>query len=190
MSNVPTPYQILPTPAEAFRSVVLSSQHLIENNPSTINDLRPIFLQFYANPIFTIVQGLPTQQQPIQPVPLTEPLLQQKLDSITSTLAALSQTMKGLMPKPGVKNPSPTPLPLPASKPAQKTPTYNAKAASPPRPSLVLDLNSTTTPTQRQSVDLYDLCDYCQTLNADLPKPATLRSAYPPQGGQARETLY
>ena len=86
-----TPQQI----AGTLRSAILASQHLIESNPSTINDLRPIFLQFYANPIFTIILGLPTQHPLTQPAPPMEPTLQQKLDSITSTLAALTQTVEG-----------------------------------------------------------------------------------------------
>ena len=64
MLKIPTPYQIPPTPQQVNRvlhSVILSSQHLIELDPGTIQDLRPIFLNFYANPIFTIILGLPTQ---------------------------------------------------------------------------------------------------------------------------------
>ena len=64
MSKFPMPQQIPPTPQQIDRVlhlVNLSSQHLIESDPGTIQDLRPIFLNFYANPIFTIVLGLPTQ---------------------------------------------------------------------------------------------------------------------------------
>ena len=72
MSKIPMPQQILSTPQQVDRvlcSVILSSQHLIELDPGTIQDLRPIFLNFYANPVFTIILGLPTQTTQTPPHP-------------------------------------------------------------------------------------------------------------------------
>ncbi|KAH9992253.1 hypothetical protein BJV74DRAFT_835166 [Russula compacta] len=112
MSKVPTPQQIPPTAqkvAGALRSVISASQQLIETNPSTINNLQPIYLQFYANPIFTIILGMPTQHQPV-PTPLDNKLHGQ-LDDITSTLKALSQTVDGLKTKLGSKATPSKPMP-------------------------------------------------------------------------------
>ncbi|KAH9992189.1 hypothetical protein BJV74DRAFT_795798 [Russula compacta] len=119
MSSFPAPHQIPPTAQQvtgALRSVITASQQLIETNPSTINNLRPIFLQFYANPIFTIILGLPTQHQPTPPMPKHQ--LSSRLDDIVSMLKALSQTVDGLKNKPGGKTPTPnTPPHLPAKWP-------------------------------------------------------------------------
>ncbi|KAH9977528.1 hypothetical protein BJV74DRAFT_798541 [Russula compacta] len=140
MSSFPMPHQIPPTAQQAtgaLRSVITASQQLIETNPSTINDLWPIFLQFYANPIFTIVLGLPTQHQPTPPMP--EHQLSSHLDDIT---------VDGLKNKPGGKSPTPN-TPLSASKVAQPGLTkqatiYSTKLGTPSRPSLVLDFPAGT----------------------------------------------
>ncbi|KAH9959570.1 hypothetical protein BJV74DRAFT_917148 [Russula compacta] len=149
MSSFPMPHQIPPTAQQvtgALRSVITASQQLIETNPSTINDLRPIFLQFYANPIFTIVLGLPTQHQPTPPMP--EHQLSSQLDDIVSMLKALSQTVDGLKNNPGGKTPTPN-TPPSASKAAKpgltkQATTYSAKLGTPSRPSLVLDFPAGT----------------------------------------------
>ena len=74
MSKIPMPQQIPPIPQQidgVLHLVILSSQHLIESDLGTIQDLRPIFLNFYANPIFTIILGLPTQMPQTPPTPPT-----------------------------------------------------------------------------------------------------------------------
>ncbi|KAH9969349.1 hypothetical protein BJV74DRAFT_990613 [Russula compacta] len=100
MSNIPTLPNILPTVqhvAGVLSSVVLSSQQLLQANPGCTTDLRPIFLQFYFNPVFTLILGIPTQQTSTPTPP--DKLLSARLDSITSTLQEMSQTVDRLKPK-------------------------------------------------------------------------------------------
>lgn len=114
----------------ALCSVINHSQQLIEHNPMTINELRPIYLHLYANPIFMLILVMPTQQTHT-PLPQSDPVANH-----------------------------PPPTPPPASKapaqgkgqPSKTTHSYSSVAATPASPCLVLDYSAITTPEQWQTV--------------------------------------
>jgi hypothetical protein len=99
MSNIPTPKAIasfIPQIAGTLKSILLATHDLLRDNDNYA-DLRVTYLQFYSNPIFQLVLGIPTQQ-PSPPTP-TDNQLQAELKEIKSTLSALSKAMNGQQPK-------------------------------------------------------------------------------------------
>ncbi|KAF8493785.1 hypothetical protein F5888DRAFT_1806112 [Russula emetica] len=155
MSNIPTPTAISPTPQQisgSLKSVLMAAQKLISSDSKHLPDLRTSFLQFYHNPTFQLILGLPTQNQHAPSPPDNQ--LRAELADLKSSISALSKTVASLQPKAkGAQVPlTPAQTPPPKGNPSTqgKGPThpplstYASKAATKARPSLVLDLGATT----------------------------------------------
>jgi hypothetical protein len=73
MSNIPMPKEIPPTPHQVdatLRLVIIASQTLINTDPWHYTNLRATFMQFYSHPTFQLILGLPSQNTPMQPLPI------------------------------------------------------------------------------------------------------------------------
>jgi len=154
--------------AGALRSVLNASQELITSNPEAIHNLRQTYLQFYAHPVFTLILGIPSQNSAS---PQTPQPLQKQLDTITSSIQALSKTVEGLKPFQPTHTAQTTPAPPSKKAPQQgqgksaiTPPTYATKAAEQARPSLVFNFGARPiSPEDRRPVS-----DLCQLLNSKL----------------------
>jgi hypothetical protein len=155
MSNLPTPPEIPPTTkqvAATLSSVINAAQRLISTDPKHGAVLRSTFLQFYYSPTFQLILGLPSPQ---------DNQLKAELAEIKSTIAALSKAVKVQQPPQGTQ-PPPAKTPPPKGKPSAQAkgqtptppPTYASKAASPSRPSLVVELGETLQKTRITSDDM------------------------------------
>ena len=163
MSKVPMPKEIPPTPQQVDRilqSVVAHTQQLIADDPRHFANLQASFLAFYTHPTFQLILGIPSQV-PSAPSPPTNQL-KSELSDLKSTSQALSRTVADLQPKvTRVQAPSAHPPPPAGTTSAQgkgpspttPLPTFASKAASKPRPSLVLEFGGFT-PEQLASSDL------------------------------------
>jgi hypothetical protein len=152
MSNIPTPKEIPPTPQQVDRtlqSVIGAAQSLITSDPRHFANLRASFLAFYTHPTFQLILGIPSQTPAKDPPPNKQ--LQTDLNALKSSITALTKSVADLQPKvKEAKAPTSNPPPPTGNPNAQgkgrnpaSTPTYASKAASRPRPSLVLDLGAT-----------------------------------------------
>ena len=152
MSNIPTPKEIPPTPEQVDRtlqSVISAAQKLISSDPRHFANLRSSFLAMYTHPTFQLILGIPSQVSANSAPPNNQ--IQSELTVIKSSILALSKTVADLQPKvTGAKAPTSQPTPSTGNPGAQgkgppplRNPTYASKAASKPRPSLVLDIGAT-----------------------------------------------
>ena len=158
MSNIPTPKQIPPTPQQVDRtlqSAVQAAQQLIASDPKHFANLRASFLALYTHPTFQLILGIPNQVPAHQPPQNNQ--IHSELNTIKSSIQALSKTVADLQPKvkeakapPALQNPSPAGKPNTQGKGSLQpnTTTYASKAASKPRASLVLDLGAKDPDTQ------------------------------------------
>jgi chaperonin cofactor prefoldin len=148
MSNIPTPKEIPPTPQQVDRtlqSAIAAAQSLISSNPRHFANLRASFLALYTHPTFQLILGIPSQVAPAPSPPSNQ--LQTELTAIKSTITALTKSIADLQPKVKEAKASLSQPPPPAGNPKAQgkglshvtTPMYASKAASKPRPSLVLD---------------------------------------------------
>jgi len=160
MSNIPTPKEIPPTTQQVDRTLqtaISAAQSLISSDPRHFANLRASFLALYTHPTFQLILGIPSQTPANPPPPSKQ--LQTDLLAIKSSITALTKSVADLQPKvKEAKAPAPT-IPPPAGntnaqgkgRPPVPTPTYASKAASRPRPSLVLDLGATDPDNQLSS---------------------------------------
>jgi hypothetical protein len=166
MSNIPTPKEIPPTPQQVDRtlqSVISAAQSLIASDPRHFANLRASFLALYTHPTFQLILGIPSQ------TPLTEPQpskqLQTDLNALKSSITALIKSVADLQPKvKEAKAPASNPPPSKGKPSTQgkgpthvNTPTYMSKAVAKTRPSLILDLGTTSPDKQLNSELTVDL---------------------------------
>ena len=149
MSNVPTPKEIPPTPQQVDRTlqaVVGHAQHLIAEDPRHFAALRASFLALYTHPTFQLILGIPSQITPTTTPP--NPQLKAELSELKSNIQALSKAVTDLQPKVTKVQATAAQPPLPTGNTSAQgkghspppPPTFASKAASKPRPSLVLNL--------------------------------------------------
>ena len=167
------PTKPLPTTQQVdqlLRTTVEAAQRLIAADPRHFANLRASFLALYTHPTFQLILGIPPPGHPT----LSSPHKQQppELTEIKSAIKALTKSVADLQPKvkeakaSSAKNPPPAGTASAQGKgPATptQTPTFASKAASKPRPSLVLDIGATN-PDDRSTPHLND------TLNGFLHK--------------------
>ena len=185
MSKVPTSKEIPPTPQQVdhiLQSVMAHTQQLIADDPRHFVNLQASFLAFYTHPTFQLILGIPSQIPHTTPSPPNNQL-QAKLQSMRSSIQALTKSVADLQPrvKRGESQPSqPTPpIGNPLVQGKRPTPpcaqTYAFKAASTSQPSLVLDLGATNPNDQFDSTINDTLNGYMHEIGHNKIKFSTTR---------------
>ncbi|KAN0126452.1 hypothetical protein V8E52_000092 [Russula decolorans] len=173
MSNIPTPAHPPPPTTQQIAGVLQSAlnagQTLLQSQPHQLEALRTTFIQFYAHPTFQLILGIPTQSP--APSTTTNNQLKAELTDIKSTLHMLSKAVTGLQSKgaPAPKLPTPPPKVAPSAqvtgqKLTSAPPTFAAKAATPARPSLIVDISKSPIPKE----DRPSATDLCEKINERL----------------------
>ncbi|KAI0282958.1 hypothetical protein BC826DRAFT_1061854 [Russula brevipes] len=172
MPKIPTPRDIPPSTqqiAAVLSSALTASQKLISDNPEAIKDLRPIFLNIYAHPTFSLILGIPTQQPP------NHPAIQEQLNVIKTHLQTLSKAVEAKTTPADVDKGLSSP-PVAATPAAKNAPpnSYANKAKQESRPSLVLDFLGNP-PNQDNRTPGHVLCADINKRLQDSKSHATVR---------------
>lgn len=134
----------------------------MNESPAQLGELRNIFIQFYANPTFQLISGIPSQSTTKSPPPDNQ--LKAELNEIKSTLQALTRTVTGLQSKSTLPPPKVVSSTQSPGKITLATPTYATKATTPARPSLVVDLSHNMLPKESRP----SAADLCESTNNKL----------------------
>ncbi len=133
-----TPQQI----AGVLSSVTKGVETLLSTDPKQAEKVQDILLEFTTHPIIVKALGNPTPQEP---APVTHPTILKDLQSIRTSLTVLQKAIAAghqtSKPNSSPKTPDSSPqAPKNRAKGKTTTPTFATVAASPPRPSVVVNL--------------------------------------------------
>jgi hypothetical protein len=148
--------------AGVLSSITEATQLILRGNPALVAEVRNLYTSFLTSPTtIKALGGKPTL--PTSTSNLSDPLRKEILE-IKETISALSKAVNKSSPLTA----NPTPSSNPKNFKVHSTPTYATLAASPPRPSAVLEMNGTQIQNRPRPADI------CELFNKQL-----LASPYP-----------